>query len=61
MTEPELRAAVLEAFSELHDADIVLIFSAAKGLLEQRALSDPEDVTWGLNALDVLIAYFRRS
>ena len=59
MTEPELRARVLESFRELRQPDTDIVLSAAKGILEQRVLSDATDVQPALAALDALLAYFR--
>ncbi len=59
MTEPDLRAAVLNAFRDISQSDTETVFAAAKGLMEQRVLSDPVDVQPALRCLDALLAYFR--
>lgn len=60
MTEATLRDDVLETFRTLQPPDAELVFAAAKGILELRALSDPHDVAPAVAALDALLQYFRR-
>ena len=61
LIEPALRQAVLESFARLPREDVRTLFAAAKGLMEQRALADPEDVAPVLASLDALLAYFQQS
>ena len=58
LTELELRVNVISTLWQLSEADTERIFSAAKGLMESRVLSDPTDVQPALRTLDALIAYF---